>query len=162
MRTKSAAVLAGLACLTMACATVGRAVFREPVVEYRDARLRGLGLTGGSLEVVLGVYNPNSFRLDGSRLTYTVLIDSVPLGSGAYDDNFTVERGDTAVIILPLDFSYSGLGVAGRQLLERGVVEYRVTGDITVGTPLGRFTRPYAGRGRVTMTGGSGRDAGAP
>lgn len=161
MRSTSAAVAAVMACLTMACATVGRAVFREPVVDYREARLRGLGITGGSLEVVLGVYNPNSFRLDGSRLTYTVMIDSVALGTGAYDDHFTVERGDTTVITLPLDFNYAGLGVAGRQLLERGVVEYRVTGDITVGTPLGRFTRPYSGRGRLTMTGSTSRDAGA-
>lgn len=154
---RTTAALAAVACLTMACATFGRAVFKEPVVTYRDARVLGLGITGGSLEVVLDVYNPNSFRLDGSRLTYTVTVDSVPVGSGAFDDQFTVERGDTTQVRLPISFTYAGLGVAGRQLFERGTVEYRVNGDITVGTPLGRFTRPYSGRGRVTMTGGLGR-----
>ena len=46
--------------------TLGYAGFKEPVVTYKDAVITGLGVSGGSLEVVLNVYNPNSFRLDGT------------------------------------------------------------------------------------------------
>lgn len=141
-------VIIGLTLLgSTACATLGRASFSPPEVLFRDARITGLGLTGGSLEIVLGVYNPNNFRLDGSRLTYAVSVDSVPLGSGAYDDRFVVERGDTSEVRLPMSFTYAGLGAAGRQLLDRGSVEYHVDGDVTVQTPLGRYTRPYHGKG---------------
>lgn len=150
MRRVRSGAVAALACLTMACATLGRSVFKEPVVTYRDARVTGLGVAGGTMEVVLDVYNPNRFRLDGSKLTYKVDIDSVTLGTGSYDDRFTVERGDTAQIRLPLSFSYAGLGLAGQRLLQTGSVEYTVSGDMTVATPLGHFTRPYAGRGRLT------------
>jgi LEA14-like dessication related protein len=139
-----------LGACAMACGVLGRATFKEPVVTLRDARITGLGLSGGSLEVVLGVYNPNGFRLDGSRLTYHVNVDSVRFASGSYDARFTVEQGDTSEIRLPLTFTYAGVGAAGRQLMETGSVEYRVTGDVTVATPLGQFTRPYEGKGRFS------------
>ena len=133
-----------------ACASIGRAAFREPVVTYKDAVITGLGLSGGSLEVVLSIYNPNSFRLDGTGLTYSVAVDSVPFGNGTLSDRFAVQEGDSTTVRLPLSFTYAGVGNAGRQLIQTGSVNYTVSGDITVGTPIGTFTRPYSGRGRLT------------
>jgi LEA14-like dessication related protein len=142
--------LALAAVAATACASLGRATFREPVVTYRDAVITGLGLSGGSLEVVLSIYNPNSFRLDGTGLTYRVAVDSVPFGTGSLADRFAVQEGDSTTVRLPLSFTYAGVGQAGRQLIETGSVQYTVSGEITVGTPIGSFTRPYSGRGRLT------------
>ena len=139
------------------CATLGRAVFREPVVNFRDARITGLGLSGGAVDIVLSVYNPNSFRLEGSRITYNLVVDSVPFGSGAYDQRFTIQEGDSTVIRLPLSFTFAGIGAAGRQLIQTGQVNYRVRGDLTVATPLGNFTRPYDQTGRFTTFRGTSR-----
>ena len=133
-----------------ACASVGRAVFREPVVTYKDAVITGLGLSGGSLEVVLSIYNPNSFRLDGTGLTYRIAVDSVPFGNGNLSDRFAVQEGDSTTVRLPLSFTYAGVGQAGRQLIQTGSVQYTVSGEIMVSTPVGNFTRPYSGRGRLT------------
>jgi LEA14-like dessication related protein len=119
-------------------------------VEIREAYLTGIGITGGALEVVLSVYNPNSFRLDGTRLSYNILIDTIPFGSGTYDSRFVVEKGDTTEVRLPLNFTYAGVGAAGRQLMRMGSLAYRVNGDVTVATPLGSFTRPYEGQGRFS------------
>jgi LEA14-like dessication related protein len=139
-----------------ACATLGKAAFKEPVVHFHDARVTGLGITGGSLEVKLSVYNPNGFTLDGTRLTYNVLVDSVTFGSGALTQQFTVQEKDSTIVTLPLQFTYAGIGQAGRQLMNTGAVNYRVVGDVTVGTPLGNFTRPYDQTGRFsTLSGGS-------
>jgi hypothetical protein len=41
--------------------------------------------------------------------------------------------------------------------MSTGSVNYRVTGDVTVGTPLGNFTRPYDQTGRFSTLSGSGR-----
>jgi LEA14-like dessication related protein len=139
-----------LAATAIGCASVGRAVFREPVVTYKDAVITGLGLTGGSLEVVLSIYNPNSFRLDGTGLTYRIAVDSIPFGNGSLSERFAVQEGDSTTVRLPLQFNYSGVGQAGRQLIQTGSVNYTVSGDITVGTPIGSFTRPYSGKGRLT------------
>jgi LEA14-like dessication related protein len=139
-----------IAVATTACASLGYAGFREPVVTYKDAVITGLGVTGGSLEVVLSVYNPNSFRLDGTQLTYRLAVDSVPFGSGSFTERFTVQEGDSTQVRLPLSFTYAGIGQAGRQLIQTGSVQYTVSGEITVGTPVGNFTRPYSGKGRLS------------
>ena len=133
------------------CASIGKQMLKEPVVTLKDVKLVGFGLTGGTLDVYLNVYNPNEFRLDGSRLTYQVFADSVAVGSGTLDQQFTVQDGDSTTIRLPLTFTYAGLGAAARQMQNQGSVNYRVKGEIEVATPIGRFTRPYDQNGRFTL-----------
>jgi LEA14-like dessication related protein len=155
------AVLLAVAAATVAsstgCGPLGRKVFKEPVVNFQQLSVNGLGLTGGSLDVVLSVYNPNNYRLDATRLTYNLMIDSVRFGTGALDQKFAVQSGDSTIVRLPVSFTYAGIGEAGRQLLNTGSVNYRVTGDVTVGTPLGSFTRPYDRAGRYTALRGTSR-----
>jgi LEA14-like dessication related protein len=123
---RALATCTALAFSAAGCASVGRSVFEQPVVSFKDLRVNGLGLQGGSLDVVLNVYNPNRYALNATRLTYRLMVDSVPLGTGALDQRFVVQRGDSAVVRLPIAFTYSGLGAAGRQLLRSGTVNYRV------------------------------------
>jgi LEA14-like dessication related protein len=154
MRRSAALLLVASAAATAACATLGRASFKEPVVTLNNAQITGLGLSGGTVNVALAVYNPNDFRLDGVRLTYNVLVDTVKFGAGSYDSRFTVNKADTTRLEFPLSFTYAGVGAAGRQLIQMGSVDYRVVGDITVATPLGQFTRPYEGHGRFNPLSG--------
>lgn len=137
------------------CSTLGHAAFKDPVVHLRDVRVRGVGLTGGSLDVLLSVYNPNHYRLDATRLTYKVNLagDSIMLANGALDSRFTVNENDSTVVTVPVSFTYAGIGVAGRSLLNTGAVDYHVLGDVTVGSPVGNFTVPYTATGRFTTTG---------
>ena len=133
------------------CKTVGKQMLQEPVVTLRDVKLVGVGATGGTLDILLNVYNPNDFRLDGSRITYRVFADSVAVGGGSLDQRFTVQNGDSTQMRLPLTFTYAGLGAAARQLQNQGSVNYRVTGEIEVATPIGNFTRPYDQSGRYSI-----------
>ena len=142
--------LAALAiALTAACSGLGRQAFQDPVVDLRDVRVLGLGTSGGQLEVALGVYNPNGYRLDATRLTYRVFVgDEVSMANGTLDTRTTVQANDTTVVKIPVSFTYSGLGKAASQLLQTGAVDYRVAGDVTVGTVVGNFTVPYSAKGR--------------
>lgn len=140
-----------------ACATLGRATFKEPIVNFQEARITGLGVTGGALEVKLSVYNPNGFRLDGTSLTYNLVVDSVRFGAGELRDRFTVQEKDSTIVTLPLEFTYAGVGAAGRQLLNTGSVNYRIFGDFTVGTPIGSFKRPYDQTRRFSALSGTSR-----
>ena len=151
MRRVAVVVCAVAIASAMGCASAARQMLKEPVVTLKDVRLVGIGVTGGTLDVFLNIYNPNEFRLDGSRLTYEVFADSVPVGGGTLNQQFTVQNGDTASIRLPLTFTYSGLGAAARQIQNQGSVNYRVKGEIEVATPIGRFTRPYDQSGRYTL-----------
>lgn len=141
--------------LTLAgCSALGRAAFQNPVVSLRDVRVLGLGTTGGQLEVQLGVYNPNQYRLDATRLTYRVFVgDSVGVASGALDTQTTVQAGDSTIVRVPIAFTYSGVGAAAMQLMRTGSVTYRVGGDVTVGSPVGNFTVPYNTTGQFNTMG---------
>jgi LEA14-like dessication related protein len=137
------------------CASLGRAAFQEPIVSFKDVRVRGLGLSGGSLDAYINVYNPNGFRLDATRLTYTVAVDQNQLGTGALDSRFTVQNNDSTMVRIPIEFTYAGIGGAARQLMQSGSVPYTVSGDVTVATPVGNFTVPYSGTGRFSAFGGA-------
>jgi LEA14-like dessication related protein len=137
------------------CSALGRASFQNPIVHLRSVAVRGLGLTGGSLDVKLSVYNPNHYRLDATKLNYKVNLagDNVTVASGTLDDRFTVQDNDSSEVTIPVNFSYAGLGAAGQTLLNNGTVDYHVLGDVTVGSPVGSFTVPYSSTGRFTTTG---------
>jgi LEA14-like dessication related protein len=155
MRKVLLVMAASAAFIGAGCSMLGRAAFQQPVVKLRDVRVRGLGLTGGSLDVLLSVYNPNSYRLDATRLTYRVALagDSITLADGVLDSRFTVQDKDSTVVTIPVSFSYTGIGAAGRSILNTGAVNYHVLGDVTVGSSVGSFTVPYSSTGRFTTTG---------
>ena len=138
-----------------ACTMLGKAAFQNPIVNLHSVAIRGLGLTGGSLDVQLSVYNPNGYRLDATHLNYRVNLagDSVQVASGALDTRTTVQSKDSTIVTIPVDFTYAGIGAAGRALLNTGAVNYHVLGDVTVGSPVGNFTVPYSTTGRFTATG---------
>ncbi len=154
MKKKLIAVFAAVLAVT-GCATLGAlGGFKEPVVNFKNVEIKGLGLTGGSVDIVLSVYNPNGYKLEGTRLTYNLQAgDGVQVGTGSLDSRFTVQDNDSTIIRLPLDFTYSGIGSVGRSILNTGSVNWRVLGDLTVSTPIGNFTRPYDRTGRFTASG---------
>lgn len=153
-RTKIAVMLVAVAGMG-ACASLGMAGFREPIVSFKDIKVRGLGLSGGSLDAYLSIYNPNGFTLNATRLTYNVMVGQNQLGTGALSSAFAVQSGDSTTVRIPIDFTYAGIGTAATQMMQQGSVPYTITGDVTVATPLGSFTRPYTGTGRFTAFGGA-------
>ncbi|HUX34863.1 MAG TPA: LEA type 2 family protein [Gemmatimonadaceae bacterium] len=150
-RTIRKLVLAAVAVAALgACATLGRQLFRQPAVTLRDVRLVGLGVTGGNLDVVLGVYNPNGYRLDATSLHYHLMVDTVEVADGEITDRQAFQGGDTTIVHLPVRFSYAGVGAAGRELTQTGAVNYKVLGDITVDSPVGTRSFPFTSTGRFT------------
>src|SRR3982751_5317217 len=144
--------------ITAACSALGRQAFRDPIVHLQDVHVNGVGLTGGNLDVRLSVYNPNGYRLDATRMSYNVMVgDSVRFATGTVDNRFTVNGNDSSVVTIPVNFTFTGVGAAGRQLLNTGGVNYHVSGEVTVGTVVGNFGVPYSATGRFSALGGNQR-----
>jgi LEA14-like dessication related protein len=156
MRKLLLAAILVVTATTAACSSVSRAAFAQPRVDFKDVRINGLGLTGGNLDIVLGIYNPNEFQLDATRLDYTLLVgnDSLQFGQGSLDSKFVVNERDSTTVRLPLSFTYAGIGEAGRQLINTGTVNYTVRGNLVVTTLLGNFTVPYRQTGTFSTLGG--------
>ncbi len=148
-------LLTGVLLVVGGCATLGRQLFKRPVVELRDVRLAGLGITGGNLDVVLAVYNPNGYQLDATSLHYRLLVDTIEVANGDVTGRHVFRGGDTTIVHLPVQFSYTGVGAAGRELTQPGAVNYNVVGDITVDSPIGSRTFPFTSKGRFTTVNGT-------
>jgi LEA14-like dessication related protein len=86
-------------------------------------------------------------------MTYRVFVDSTPLANGVLDNTFTVQNKDSTQVRIPVSFTFSGLGAAGRSIMNTGAVNYRVTGDVTVGSVVGNFTIPFSQTGRYSAFG---------
>lgn len=147
-RRLMAVALVGLVGVT-GCKTLARQAFANPVVEVKSVKVTGMGLSGGSLDLVLDVYNPNEYRLDATRITYAVWVDTSRVANGAIDRIVTLAQQGRSDIVVPVEFTYAAVRAALTKMAERGSVDYRVTGQFTVVTPFGNITRPYSGTGRL-------------
>lgn len=130
----------------------------QPEVWVAGARLASLGLSGGVIDVRLSIYNPNRFGLRASGLTYDLDFQAPDDGDwfdfteGRIEEDLEVAAGDTAVVVVPVEFTYRGLGEVVRGLLDRGTFDYRVSGRVAVERPLQRDIS-YRHTGTVTPSG---------
>jgi LEA14-like dessication related protein len=147
MRSPRPFLLLTLALTLGACSAIGRSFFTPPTVQVEDVRLVGVGMTGGTIDVLLRVHNPNGFTLDAKRVNYAVLLDTIPFGTGAITERVTVPKNDSATVRIPITFGIPQIMAAGSRFLQSGSIPYRFTGDITVATPFGDVTRKFDERG---------------
>jgi len=138
-------LLAGARCSRFA------GVFEKPELQFRGIQVNSVGLDGASLEILVDVYNPNSYRLGVERFSYDLAIEDVHWGLGSTSYPIAVEGRNSATVRLPLDVSWSRLGAAGREALRTGTVNYGVSGEMTVGTSLGDVSVPFTKAGRFSI-----------
>jgi LEA14-like dessication related protein len=140
-----ASLAAGVACAHGGAgkAADGAPPFYRPKVSLRDVRPSGVGITGGSLDVELKVFNPNLYAVEQPRVVYRVMVDTIQIAKGLADADMVIPAGDSATLRLPATFAYSRLGQAGVAMMQTGSVNYRVIGDMAVETQYGRYTFPF-------------------
>ena len=134
-----------------ACSGIGNN-FRQPEIQLDHAVVRGIGLSGGNLDLVVKVENPNNFRLQGTRLEMGVDVEGQHLGDITYDDDFSVAENGTTTLTLPLRFGWAGVGSAVRAALGFGDLPYKMKGQAQLRTPWGRAEVPFTREGRVPLT----------
>ena len=134
---------AAVGTLLCGCHHAHSAPFQQPAVTFRDLRVRRIGLNEGAVDIVVAVDNPNSYVLSAHRATYALMAGSDTVGLGAIEEPFQIVAAATSDVHLPLSVSYSGLGVAGKQVMNAGTVLYRVVGTVTLSTPSGSTDVPY-------------------
>lgn len=149
--------LLALVLLSTACSGLGDN-FREPDIQLDHVVVRGVGLSGGNLDLVVRVDNPNNFTLQGTRLQVGIDVEGQHLGDIAYDDDFAVSRNGQTTITLPLRFGWSGVGSAVRAALGYGDLPYKMKGQATLKLPAGArkvISFTHEGRAPLTRTGGN-------
>ncbi|HUQ82320.1 MAG TPA: LEA type 2 family protein [Gemmatimonadaceae bacterium] len=150
MRLVRISTLAMLGAAT-ACGAIAERAFTRPTIIVKGVKVRSVGLSGGALEVSLQIANPNPYPVPVQRATYAfALADSTEVGRGQSATAFTLPAHDSTVVQLPIDVSWQGLRAAARDAARDGTVDYRLTGSVTIDTPVGNPNVPFESTGRFT------------
>jgi hypothetical protein len=128
---------------SFACSGIGNYI-KEPDIQLDHAVVRGIGVSGGTLDLVMKLDNPNNFTLQGTKLEYA--------------DDYAVPQNGQTTLTLPLRFGWSGVGSAVRAALSYGDLPYTMKGQATLRLP-GGFTKAFSftheGRAPLTRVAGS-------
>jgi LEA14-like dessication related protein len=108
------------------------------------------------MDLVVGVYNPNKFDLNGTKLQVGLDVENSHVGDLEYDDDFQMQKGDTTALTLPIRFTWSGLAGATRSALAYGELPYKLAGQLTIQTPFGDRKVPFTREGRAPLTRAAG------
>lgn len=128
----------GCVMLTSGCASLKNALrFEEPTIRLQEVRITGLGLTGGTLDLALDVFNPNDFRLRTLRMELGIDLEQVHFGDALLETPVELPAQQHSLVTLPVRFEWAGLGAGARGLLSRQAIRYGLTGVATLGTPIG-------------------------
>ena len=132
-------VLRALLLVTLsACATLKNAInFQKPDVELQEINVTGLGLQGGTMDLVFDVYNPNEYRLRSTRLEVALELAGTDFGDALIDKPLDLSPTNHSRVIMPVRFTWTGVGAAARSLLESQELPYGITGAVLLDTPVG-------------------------
>ncbi|HET7248658.1 MAG TPA: LEA type 2 family protein [Gemmatimonadales bacterium] len=146
--------LAG-ACVVAAlagCKTLANALqFAEPEVQLKEVQITGLGLTGGTLNLALDVYNPNDYRLRSTRLELGIDLENTHFGDAVLETPLELPSQQHTLVTLPVRFEWAGVGAGARALLSRQAIAFGLTGTAYLGTPLGDRRVQVHGSGNVPL-----------
>lgn len=133
------------------CDKMVKDVFTPPRVSFQGVAMGPITLSGTTLNVQLGLANPNRFTLSATHTEYKLLVDdTIVVGQGQSNDTVTVAPHDSTSVTLPLDLSWKEVTRAGGGALAAGEVNYRIVGKITAATPLGPHDIPLDAKGRFS------------
>jgi LEA14-like dessication related protein len=140
-----AAALAG-------CKTLGNALhFSEPDVQLKEIQITGIGLSGGTLNLALDVYNPNDYRLRSTRLELGIDLESTHFGDALLETPLELPSQQHTLVTVPVRFEWAGVGAGARALLARQAIRFGLTGTAYLGTPLGDRRVQVHGNGEVPL-----------
>jgi len=138
--------------LLTSCATLKNAIhFEQPQIALQEINITGLGLGGGTLDLVFDVYNPNTYRLRSTRLEVGLELENTSFGDALIDKPLDLSPENHSRVIMPVRFSWSGVGAAARALLEKREVNYGLTGAALLDTPIGERRVQLTGKGLVPL-----------
>jgi LEA14-like dessication related protein len=140
-----------VAALLFGCATVGRLSFQEPEIGLQQIDVTGIGLTGGTFDLVFDVWNPNDYRLRSTRLEAGIDLEGTHFGDALLDRPLDLSPTNHSRVVVPVRFAWAGLGAGAKALLTKQALGYGLTGRVFLDTPAGTKTVTLAGKGNVPL-----------
>lgn len=126
--------------------------FENPDVQVSEIRVTGLGLTGGTLDLVLDVYNPNTYDIHGTRLGLGVDLEDTHFGDAEITTPFALSATRHNQVIVPVRFEWAGVGAGAQALLTKQAIRFAANGTVGLDTPIGARDLQIHAHGDVPLT----------
>src|SRR5712671_1101970 len=134
------------------CATLRNAItFQKPDIALQEIDITGFGLPGGTLDLVFDVYNPNQYRLRSTRLEVGLNLAGTDFGEALIDKPLDLSPENHSRVIMPVRFTWAGVGAAARSLLQSQELPYGITGAVILDTPVGERRVQVRSSGNVPL-----------
>jgi len=134
------------------CATLRNAItFQKPDIALQEIDITGFGLTGGTLDLVFDVYNPNQYRLRSTRLEVGLNLAGTDFGEALIDKPLDLSPENHSRVIMPVRFTWAGVGAAARSLLQSQELPYGIVGAVILDTPVGERRVQLKSNGNVPL-----------
>ncbi len=141
-----------LLALLVSCATLRNAIqFQTPDIVLQGINITGLGLQGGTLDLVFDVYNPNKYSLRSTRLDVGLQLAGTDFGEALIDKPLDFSPENHSRVVMPVRFTWSGVGAAARALLQSQELPYGLTGAVLLDTPIGERRVELKSKGSVPL-----------
>ncbi|HXI66069.1 MAG TPA: LEA type 2 family protein [Gemmatimonadales bacterium] len=134
-----------------ACATLRGLTFQDPEVSLQEVQITGIGLTGGTFNLVFDVWNPNDYRLRSTRLEVGIDLEGTHFGDALLDRPLDLSPTNHNQVVVPVRFEWAGVGAGAKALLSRRAVAYAIAGRVLLDTPLGDKAVGLTGKGNVPL-----------
>ena len=153
MLATASRMLAALLLVTLSsCATLRNALtFEQPQVDLKRIDVTSLGLSGGTMDLVFDVYNPNDYRLRSTRLEVGLQLAGRDFGEALIDKPLDLSPQNHSSVVMPVRFAWAGVGAAAKSLLESQELPYGLTGAVLLDTPIGERRVELKSNGNVPL-----------
>lgn len=141
----------GLWVVVVGCATLGKLYFQDPDVQLKEIDITGLGLSGGTMNLIFDVYNPNDYRVRSTRMELGLDLEATHFGDAVLEKPLDLSPQNHNQVVVPVRFEWAGVGAGARALLSRQAIRYGLTGAVLLDTPLGDKRLGLHGSGDVPL-----------
>jgi LEA14-like dessication related protein len=133
------------------CAVVKSLQFERPALRLESVQLTGLDFAGGSLNLVLDVFNPNSYAIRTLGINAAVDLEQTHFGDVALQRDIVLPATQHTAVEIPVTFTWAGVGAGARALLQQGAVNYTLDSRLSVSTPIGEREVAFRDTGIVPL-----------
>jgi LEA14-like dessication related protein len=137
--------------LLTSCATLRQLQFEQPSVDLEAIEITGVGVSGGSLVLVLEVFNPNDYDIRTIWVEASLELEGTHFGTAVLEGDETLAANSRTQVEIPAEFTWEGVGAGARALLGRGALRYQLEARLRVETSIGGRTVSLRNRGEVPV-----------
>ena len=103
------------------------------------------------MDLIFDVYNPNDYRLRSTRLEIALALAGTDFGEALIDKPLDLSPQNHSRVVMPVRFTWAGVGAAARSLLQAQELPYGITGAVMLDTPLGERRVQLQSTGNVPL-----------